>query len=212
MKRAHCKQDPAAVGACGGTDETCSCECFGCMPENRPDYEPEETSEPSAEDKAAHERWSATALCYGFNELAKMAKTLGEKVYFRMARDAAEQRFIELGGQKFITSEAAIATLDVGLGMPSIAFRPQDIELMRETVAIYDAAQNGDQTKLQETVKKLVVAALDYLDETASCAFCELGHTPHEDDDHQKHDEDCPLAGFELTKDCEALRDFAARF
>lgn len=140
--KAHCKQDPAPVGACGGTDETCSCECFACMPENRPDHgDDEDEPEVSAEDKAAHERWTAVALCYGFNELAKQAKNLGEKVYFRMRRDSAEKLFIELGGQKFITSEPAIATLDVGLPMPCIEFRAQDIELMKKTIAEFEARQ-----------------------------------------------------------------------
>jgi hypothetical protein len=29
--REHCKRDPSAVGACGGTDATCSCECNTCQ-------------------------------------------------------------------------------------------------------------------------------------------------------------------------------------
>lgn len=30
----HCGRDPSAVGACGGTDDTCSCECFTCADPN----------------------------------------------------------------------------------------------------------------------------------------------------------------------------------
>lgn len=30
--RAHCGRDPSAIGVCGGTDDTCSCECNTCMP------------------------------------------------------------------------------------------------------------------------------------------------------------------------------------
>jgi hypothetical protein len=26
----HCGRDPSVVGCCGGTDETCSCECMTC--------------------------------------------------------------------------------------------------------------------------------------------------------------------------------------
>ena len=29
--RSHCGRDPSVVGACGGTDETCSCECSSCQ-------------------------------------------------------------------------------------------------------------------------------------------------------------------------------------
>lgn len=30
VQRAHCGRDPAAIGCCGGTDDTCSCECTTC--------------------------------------------------------------------------------------------------------------------------------------------------------------------------------------
>jgi len=26
----HCNRDPSIIGCCGGTDETCSCECNAC--------------------------------------------------------------------------------------------------------------------------------------------------------------------------------------
>jgi hypothetical protein len=29
--RSHCGRDPSVIGACGGTDETCSCECNTCQ-------------------------------------------------------------------------------------------------------------------------------------------------------------------------------------
>jgi hypothetical protein len=50
------------------------------------------------EAKKNHEVWTATALCLGFNELAKLGKNLGEKVYARLARDVHVKRFVELGG------------------------------------------------------------------------------------------------------------------
>lgn len=34
LRRAHCGRDPAAVGCCGGTDATCSCECNICQDPN----------------------------------------------------------------------------------------------------------------------------------------------------------------------------------
>jgi hypothetical protein len=30
--RTHCGRDPSFVGCCGGTDDTCSCECNTCEP------------------------------------------------------------------------------------------------------------------------------------------------------------------------------------
>jgi hypothetical protein len=55
MKPAHCNRDPAPIGACGG-EGSCSCECFGCMPENRPDYEPEQVaSEEQVDSKSTEE-------------------------------------------------------------------------------------------------------------------------------------------------------------
>lgn len=35
-ERPHCKRDPSVVGCCGGTDETCSCECNTCEPPDEP--------------------------------------------------------------------------------------------------------------------------------------------------------------------------------
>lgn len=31
VQRSHCGRDPAPIGCCGGTDETCSCECNTCQ-------------------------------------------------------------------------------------------------------------------------------------------------------------------------------------
>jgi hypothetical protein len=100
----------------------------------------------TAEEKAGAERWTAVALCLGYNELAKQAENLGEKVYFRLLRDAAQERFIELGGKTILSPEDPALTLEVGKGMPCVRFRPQDIELMRATVAAHDAlaARSGD--------------------------------------------------------------------
>ena len=34
--RSHCGRDPSVIGCCGGTDDTCSCECNTCMDPNEP--------------------------------------------------------------------------------------------------------------------------------------------------------------------------------
>ena len=89
-------------------------------------------------------RWTFAALCIGYNELAKQAPELVSKVYFRLMRDSAEERFIAAGGQKFFTPEEPAATLEVGVAMPVVKFRHADIELMRKLVADHDAALTQD--------------------------------------------------------------------
>ncbi len=97
---------------------------------------------PTAEERRAlknHELWTATALCLGFNELAKLGKSLGEKVYARLARDTHLKRFVELGGNAdLFAKEESVCTLVMPTSMPHVEFRASDIEMMREAVAAYD--------------------------------------------------------------------------
>jgi hypothetical protein len=93
--------------------------------------------EPAA-DKRSRERWHAAAICLGFNELAKLGKTLGEKVYHRMMRAGAEEHFVSLGGQRIFQEEPAVVVLTLEDGMPWVKFRACDIELMREAVKKWD--------------------------------------------------------------------------
>ena len=86
-------------------------------------------------------RWDALAAIIGFNELATNAKTLGEKVYFRMARDAAEKRYASLGGE-LNKSSVGPTILTIGPG-PFIEFAERDIELMRDAVAKFDKKKAG---------------------------------------------------------------------
>ncbi len=56
--------------------------------------------------------------------------------------------------------------------------------------------------------KALVIAALGYIDYFQACPFCKAGED--EDDGCDKeHEEECPLVGFDHTRDCEALRAWA---
>lgn len=91
----------------------------------------------------ARERWHAAAVCLGFNECAKLAKTLGEKTYFRIMRQGAEEHFMSLGGARVFQQEPAVLTLTLDDGMPFVEFREQDIELMRATVAAHDAEKGA---------------------------------------------------------------------
>jgi hypothetical protein len=89
--------------------------------------------------KQSSERWAAAAMCLGFNELAKLGKTLGEKTYSRMMCAAAEEQFVKLGGNRMFQEEPSVVVLETDDGLPWIKFRECDIELMREAVAKHDA-------------------------------------------------------------------------
>jgi hypothetical protein len=98
----------------------------------------------SAEDIAGHERWTAIAVALGYNELAKTAKVLGEKVYFRLLRDKAADRIVELGGKAGLFSkDGTILEIETPDAMPSLKFRKEDIEIMREVVAAHDARKGA---------------------------------------------------------------------
>ena len=53
---------------------------------------------------------------------------------------------------------------------------------------------------------KLVNATMTHMHEFGECPFCELGKAGDIGDWTAKHDPDCPLSGFDLTVDLEALR------
>jgi hypothetical protein len=95
----------------------------------------------------SRERWHSAALCLGFNEMTKLGKTLGEKVYWRMLREEAEKNFMSLGGKRIFKKDPAILELSLPDGMPFVRFRKDDIELMRATVAAHDK-------KKQHTAKR----------------------------------------------------------
>jgi hypothetical protein len=90
--------------------------------------------------------WSALALSLGYNELAKLGKQLGDKVYFRLLRDASLKNFVEAGGHDtvFARESEPVMTITVDRAMPHILFRERDIELMRECVAKHDAERAGE--------------------------------------------------------------------
>lgn len=83
-----------------------------------------------------HLRWRMVAMCIGYNELAKQAKILGEKLYFRILRDQCEDELKALGGDVIFEREASILTLPDW--MPHINFTAKDIELMRTALKAFD--------------------------------------------------------------------------
>lgn len=95
-----------------------------------------------------HKRWAAAAYCLGYNELAKQAQSLGEKVFFRLARDSAVKAFVELGGVSPFAEEPTILELELPDAMPRIKFRAQDIELMRAAVQQWDDEKGSGKTDL----------------------------------------------------------------
>jgi hypothetical protein len=103
-----------------------------------PDAAPDDPLSP--EDMKMHESWVTLAVTLGYNELAKLGKTLGDKVYFRLLRDQALARYVELGGNDnvFTKDTDAVATIISPQPMPTIIFRERDIELMRDAVYEHD--------------------------------------------------------------------------
>jgi len=77
-------------------------------------------------------RTDMLARALGYNELAKKAVTLGEKTYYRVARDMAVDKLRALGGTLDFTRTPILITLPGH--NPEIAFNENDIELMREAV------------------------------------------------------------------------------
>lgn len=85
--------------------------------------------------KSDYEKWALLALVFGYNELAKTAQSLGEKVFLRLARDAAEEDYRALGGELDRTNEEVVVTINE---FPKIAFTAKDIDLMRKAVEEHD--------------------------------------------------------------------------
>ncbi len=88
--------------------------------------------------------WFALATALGYNELAKLATSLGDKAYFRLLRDETNRRFVEeAGGNKDVFAiEDEVITIQVPYSsMPNIVFRARDVELMRDYVYEHDKKQ-----------------------------------------------------------------------
>ena len=84
--------------------------------------------------------WDALARMHGYNEMTKLAKTLGEKVYCRLACDAACVEAMKLGAEISRTETGGQVVFSINEVSPSINFRESDIEGMRKAVADWDAA------------------------------------------------------------------------
>ncbi len=96
------------------------------------------SAEPTVEDMERCQKWTALALLVGFNELTKTCKTLGERVFFRMARDQAELDYARLGGQiQKIPAEGDGHILVLKEPKPHIVFQERDLALMADTVVAH---------------------------------------------------------------------------
>lgn len=111
---------------------------------------PEDSNEESLseEDLRLHKYWVALATMLGFNELAKLGKTLGEKAYFRLLRDNVSEQFIAAGGNADVfAKEESVVEIQVPYSnAPFIKFRAQDIELMRDAVHAHDIERRKGMT------------------------------------------------------------------
>ena len=93
-----------------------------------------------SEDERRAFKWSWIAMVHGYNELAKAAKTLGERVFLRLARDHALEECRRLGVsfdlQKPGDGEEVLVVREA---MPRIAFEERDVEMMRAFLRDRDA-------------------------------------------------------------------------
>ena len=88
------------------------------------------------------ERFEMLALLHGYNELAKLSSTLGERVYYRLFCQQIEKELAAKYDVKIThTEERGPTLLTLGHKPPYITFSARDIEAMRQTVAAYDAEQ-----------------------------------------------------------------------
>lgn len=85
-----------------------------------------------------HDLWAHIAMVYGFNELARNAETLGEKVAFRLMVSKIEEWLVAHGVTIPKSSDNSVV-LEIPCGPMTMQFRESDLELMRAAVAKLDA-------------------------------------------------------------------------
>lgn len=136
---------PVGTGACARSDHEVQPEAPPRALD--PPRESETPVQPEAETPdrpASDETWGLLALCLGFNELAKLGRNLGEKMYFRLLRDHAVQDAVKAGvngGKSPFADEQAVIEIYVSNDVPWLRLFDRDVELMRAYVAEHDARQ-----------------------------------------------------------------------
>jgi hypothetical protein len=88
---------------------------------------------------AEGEQWSLLAMTLGYNELAKVAPSLGQKLLCRLLRDKALASYEEVTGKKVKVTDEDRVILTITSTLPHLKVLARDIELMRKCVAEYDA-------------------------------------------------------------------------
>jgi len=102
--------------------------------------ESEQEGELTEHQKRNVDRYHLLALAFGYNELAKAAPTLGEKVYCRLCRDRSREAYEKLGGKlEYREAEDDLVFALEGDERIYVRFKAADIEQMRKAVAEHDA-------------------------------------------------------------------------
>lgn len=96
----------------------------------------------------AEQQKQAMAMHYaaqsiGYNEMAKMAKRLEEKAFFRVGREEAAALARSFGSDISYVQDQAVGHISSG-GL-QVHFLESDIEAMREIVANWDAKKGAEQ-------------------------------------------------------------------
>lgn len=94
-------------------------------------------------------RWHYVALCFGYMELSKKGKNLGDRLYFRMAAAQAERDFQKAGGELEL-QEKGLPTLVLRDHMPHLKLSHMDVEMVRKFIADMDEPRRPDDDAPEE--------------------------------------------------------------
>lgn len=106
---------------------------------------------PGDETPTTADDWMWAAVVHGYNELAKQGQALGEKLYFRMAREAAQVEAEKRGVMIKVGPVEGRTVFEMRAANPHIIFHERDIEGMRAAVAAFDSrAATGEPAEQRE--------------------------------------------------------------
>ncbi len=107
--------------------------------EDKPEYVwSEENPRPATVTEEEMRISDLTAMMIGYNEMAKRAKSLGERLFSRLVRDKIAEELGKLGCPVEMKNDSE-TVVTLRSRPPHIFLYAKDIELMRQAVAEFDA-------------------------------------------------------------------------
>jgi hypothetical protein len=96
--------------------------------------------DPTEEELLAEgEQWNLLAMVLGYNQLTKIAPSLGQKLFCRLARDKILAVYEEVVGTKVKVTDEDSVVLTITSTIPHLRLLARDIELMQGFLAEYDS-------------------------------------------------------------------------